>query len=83
VTLPGDTMRSRHSHGMVRMLGLERDLSARDADDYVAIATRLVRDPTFHSRMGGAIEAGRARLFDDPAPVPELAAFLWRACGRA
>jgi predicted O-linked N-acetylglucosamine transferase (SPINDLY family) len=83
VTLPRETMRSRHSHGMLRVLGLDSDLSALDEDGYVGIATRLVRDAGFHAGIVAAIRERQGRLFGDVAPIRALEAFLLRACGRA
>lgn len=82
VTLPGDTMRARHTFGMLSVLDLTGDLAVADLDAYVERVVRLVRDPAFHARMVEAIRARKSRLFGDATPVRALEDFLWRECGR-
>jgi len=72
VTLPGALMRSRQSAGMLATIGVG-DTVARDADDYVALASRLVRDRAWRDAIAGRIVDARARLFDDPRPIEALA----------
>jgi CRISPR-associated protein Csy1 len=72
VTLPGRFMRSRQSAAMLRLAGVEA-LIARDGDDYVRIAARLVSDRGWRDDLAGRIRAGRSRVFDDPAPIAALA----------
>lgn len=83
VTSAGAFMRARHTHGMLELLGLAGELSARDLDQYVAIVVRLVRDPAFHARCVAAIRERKGVLYEDRAPIRALEAFLWQACGRA
>ncbi len=75
VTLPGRFMRGRQSAAMLRLMGVD-ELVAADADDYVRIVARLVRDPVFRTDCAARIRAAQSRIFDDPAPVAALAAFL-------
>jgi predicted O-linked N-acetylglucosamine transferase (SPINDLY family) len=75
VTLPGRFMRGRQSAGMLKLMGIE-ELIAKDADDYVQIVTRLVRDAEWRKDVAARIRAAQSRLFDDPAPIAALAAFL-------
>ena len=82
VTLPGDTMRSRHTHGMLRLMGLDTELSARNEAHYLDIATRIARDPVYRASLVARIESERSRLFDDPSSIRALEDFLLRACGR-
>jgi CRISPR-associated protein Csy1 len=79
VTLPGGLMRGRQSLGMLRMLGVDDELVARDARDYVARAVAIAGDPQRRAMLSGAILAGLDRLFDRDEPVAEFAAFLERA----
>ena len=72
VTLPGRFMRGRQSAGMLRLMGID-ELVARDTDDYVRIAARLVDDVAWRSALTARIREGRARVFDDPAPSTALA----------
>ena len=75
VTLPGRFMRGRQSAAMLQMMGVD-GLVAADADDYVRIVTRLLRDPTVRNEYAAQIRAAQARIFDDPAPVAAFASFL-------
>ena len=72
VALPGRFMRARQSAAMLTLAGADA-LIARDADDYVAIAARLASDRPWRERMRELLLAGRARVFDDPAPIRALA----------
>jgi predicted O-linked N-acetylglucosamine transferase (SPINDLY family) len=62
VTLPGETFASRHSASHLSNVGLP-ELIARDADDYVAIASRLASD---RDRLAALRAALRARLAASP-----------------
>jgi CRISPR-associated protein Csy1 len=75
VTVPGRYMRGRQSTGMLRLMGLE-ELVARDSDDYVRLALSLGADRERLASLRACILAARGRLFDDPAPVAALSAFL-------
>jgi predicted O-linked N-acetylglucosamine transferase (SPINDLY family) len=71
VTLPGRTMRTRHTAAMLQLLELPQ-LIARDLDHYVDIAVALGRSPDFRAEMRGLIEARKHRLYDDRAVVAAL-----------
>jgi CRISPR-associated protein Csy1 len=75
VTLPGALMRGRQTAGMLQLIGAT-ELIAADRDDYVRIAVRLATDASWRSALGKRIEDARQRLFDDPAPIERLQAFL-------
>jgi len=77
VALPGRFMRARQSAEMLRLCGVE-PLVARDADDYVRTAARLASDRGWRDSLAGQIREGRARIFDDPAPIAALADALAR-----
>jgi CRISPR-associated protein Csy1 len=77
VTLPGRFMRGRQSAGMLRLMGLD-ELVARDADDYVRIAARLVHDFAWRSGLSARILAARERIFNDAAPIAALGEALSR-----
>jgi protein O-GlcNAc transferase len=70
VALPGNTMRSRQSAAMLRLLGEEK-LVARDRDDFVDIATRVQR-----ADCAGSLQAVPER-FADPAPIRALGEILY------
>jgi CRISPR-associated protein Csy1 len=75
VTLPGAFMRSRQSAGMLGLMGIN-ELIAKDPDDYVAIATRLGSDRDWRKALVERIVGAQSQVFDDPAPIAALAAFL-------
>lgn len=75
VTRRGRFMRGRQSAGMLELLGLTELIADGDAD-YLRIALRLGRERAFREEMSARIGAQRGRLFDDPAPVAALQAFL-------
>jgi protein O-GlcNAc transferase len=81
VTLPGALMRARHTAAILTRLGLP-ELIARDRADYVAIATRLGREPEWRAAIMAQIAERSAVLYDDPAPVKALAAWIEQAVAR-
>jgi CRISPR-associated protein Csy1 len=68
VTLPGAFMRGRQSAAMLRQVGAE-GLIAADADDYIAIASRLANDSAWRERVARTIRDGLDVLFDRQEPV--------------
>lgn len=74
VTLPGETMRSRHTAAMLELLELP-ELIARDADDYVRIAVELGRSADWRASLAARIAERKHRLYDDPRVAPALAAW--------
>ena len=75
VTLPGALMRGRQTAGMLQVLGVT-DLIAANRDDYVRIAVRLATDVAWRNEQRARIASGRARLFDDRAPIERLHMFF-------
>ncbi|HVF34757.1 MAG TPA: tetratricopeptide repeat protein [Candidatus Saccharimonadia bacterium] len=69
VTLPGDTMRSRHSAAILRLLGLD-ELVARDAGAYVATAAAIAAEPDRRGALAAAIAGRSDTLYGDPSIVP-------------
>ena len=66
VTLPTSLMRGRHTVAMLEVLEIP-DLIAKDADDYIDISTRLLRDNDFYLEMKRLIAERKHRLFHDQA----------------
>jgi CRISPR-associated protein Csy1 len=75
VTLPGEFMRSRQSAAMLRLAGVP-ELIARDRDDYLSIARRLVEDGAWRARLRAGIRDGGDALFDTQAPLQAFAELL-------
>ncbi|TYZ68258.1 hypothetical protein PybrP1_005294 [[Pythium] brassicae (nom. inval.)] len=61
--------------GMYTVMGFD-DLVAFTEDEYVAVATRLVRDHTLRERYRRRILASKAKLFENRAVVDEWEQFL-------
>ncbi|MEO5764595.1 MAG: tetratricopeptide repeat protein [Casimicrobiaceae bacterium] len=80
VTLPGEFMRARQSAAMLRAAGVP-ELIARDADDYVSIATRIAVDRAARQEFAARLRAGRDGVFDDKAPVIAFAGALEEIAG--
>lgn len=75
VTLPGAFMRGRQTMAMLRLMGLE-ELIARDGEDYVRIAVKLVQDPAWRAAICEQIRQRREVLFNDSTPIRALENFL-------
>jgi len=75
VTLSGALMRARQSAAMLALAGVP-ELVARDADDYVAIASRLASEPAWRASLSQRLADGHAALFDDAAPIDALGEWL-------
>lgn len=78
LTLPGEFMRGRQTMAMLRCLPecASSALLATDAADYVARARQLLAEATTRADLRAAILASKSQLFDDPAPVSALRAWL-------
>ena len=75
VTLPSEHTRGRLSLGLYRQMGMD-DLIANDADDYVALATRLAADRPFNMSMRQRIADRVPALFDNRDAVDAHARFF-------
>lgn len=82
VTLPGATMRSRQSTGMLRQLGIEETI-ATDVDHYVEIVSTLGADADRRRALSARILAARKQLFEDCSSVSALEGFYRWVTGRA
>jgi len=75
VTMPGKTMRSRHTAAILQHVGLSH-LIASDEKDYVARACRLIGDAEHRAEVRNATEAAAGALWGDLTPVRALETFL-------
>jgi protein O-GlcNAc transferase len=82
VTLPDATMRSRHSTGVLRLLGVTETI-ATSMDDYIAIAVRLAHDGAWRAAIRDRMRANRHRAWRDTTAITGLEAFLERAARAA
>lgn len=78
VTLPGEFMRGRQSMAMLQLMRLE-ELIAKNADEYVMIATGIGRNAERRRALSQRIFAAHTKLFDDPTPTAAFAEFLLQA----
>jgi hypothetical protein len=76
VVLPRRTTILQLGLGHHRRLGMERDLAARDAEQYGAIAARLATDNYFRQLMRQTICARKHLLWRADESVDEWARFL-------
>ena len=75
VTLPGETMRGRHTAAILEEIG-ETFGVARDEDDYVRLAVTLAGDRALRDRVRAGLVANWMRATGDTRPVRALEAFL-------
>jgi predicted O-linked N-acetylglucosamine transferase (SPINDLY family) len=54
------------------------DTIAATIDDYVAIAVRLARDPSWRNAVKAKVAANKHRAYRDPASISALEQFLDR-----
>ncbi len=84
VTLPGASMRARHTMACLQRIGLEETI-ARDADNYVSLAVRLGRDSEWREsiteRLRVVVDDPACRLFNDEEPTRAFAEFIESAVG--
>jgi predicted O-linked N-acetylglucosamine transferase (SPINDLY family) len=82
VTLPGQTMWSRHSAAILTALGIPETI-AGNRGAYVDIAVRLAQDPSWREALVTRASQGKTRLFTDPSPGLALSNTLETAILRA
>ncbi len=79
VTLPGDSMRSRHTFAALTKMGLD-DMAASNRDDYVQRAARLGVDAPFRRAEAHRIVGRLDRLFGDADPIRAAEDAILAAC---
>jgi predicted O-linked N-acetylglucosamine transferase (SPINDLY family) len=82
VTLPGQFMRGRVTHGCYQQLGV-LDCVAESTEQYVQLAVRLGTEPEWREAVRAKLVERKAQLFDTLEPVRELEDFLRRAVAEA
>ena len=81
VTLPGRSLRSRQTAGMLSLLELPQ-LVAQDEDDYVRIAVELGRSADLRVELGARIAERKHRLFEDERVPQSFREFIARVAAR-
>ena len=75
VTLPGEFMRGRHTHGMFEMMGL-RELSANSCDDYIQKLVSLGRDRAARKFVRSRFLKRKYALYEDFKFINQFDLFL-------
>jgi predicted O-linked N-acetylglucosamine transferase (SPINDLY family) len=78
VTCQGELMRGCVSAGILRMMGLPETVGA-SIDEYVALAVRMGREPTWRREIKTRIATDKNRLYRDRTCIAALEDFLDRA----
>ena len=77
VTIPGPLMRGRHTMAIFALMGIHQTI-AKTIDEYIEIAVRLARDPTWRREVRDAIASNKPRLYCDHECISNLEEFLMR-----
>jgi len=77
VTMPGDSMRSRHTAGILRTIGL-LDTIVSSPEEYVNVAIHLGRDAEFRNKQKYLIEEQIHGLYTDRRWIDQMDDFLTR-----
>jgi protein O-GlcNAc transferase len=82
VTMPGEFMRGRVTHGCYQKMGYTK-LVANNPEEYIQLAVRLGTDPEFRTQVKAEILAHCDVLYNDHAAVRELEQFFLNALEQA
>lgn len=77
VTCPGEFMRSRHSYGILKMMGVT-DTIAQDEAEYIEMAIALGLDPDWRRDIAGKICDRHSLLYNDKTCIVALESFYKR-----
>ena len=75
ITLPGNTMRGRHTLAILQLHGLQ-ELICVDEQDYIARATTLSTDQAFYDGVCAKIDRIQDKLFGDQTVIAALEDFF-------
>jgi protein O-GlcNAc transferase len=78
LTCPGKTMRSRHSYGILKMMGITETI-ARSEQEYIQIAIKLGLDPGWRRSILTKMQQQRPSIYEDRTCVTALEAFYCHA----
>jgi predicted O-linked N-acetylglucosamine transferase (SPINDLY family) len=82
ITLPGSTMRSRHTAAMLELMGLDPLVTASHAE-YVRLALELGRDQPRRRALRRAVRERKHVLYGDRSVIDAFGEFLERAHAQA
>jgi predicted O-linked N-acetylglucosamine transferase (SPINDLY family) len=75
VTREGRFLRGRLASGILKRIGMP-DLVVKDERQYVTLALRLAQDAGYRAQVRRRMAAGVSLVYEDPAPIRALEAFL-------
>ena len=78
VTMPGELMRGRHTHAILKMMDIT-ETEGRNMDEYVAIAARLAKEPDRRKEISEKIARNRRLAYRDMECIRGLEDFIRRA----
>jgi len=78
VTMPGELMRGRHTHAILKIMGIG-ETEGRNIDEYVAIASRLAKEPDWRREISEKIARNRHLAYRDMECIHGLEEFIRRA----
>jgi predicted O-linked N-acetylglucosamine transferase (SPINDLY family) len=78
VTLEGQLMRGRHSAAVLRMMGMTETI-VKTVSEYVGIASRLGREPSWRAEITHRIGKNKHRIYRDRDCILGLEEFLEKA----
>ena len=81
VASEGKFMRGRLASGILKRMGLP-DLVAASEDEYVVLAAKLAGNAGYRHEVRTRMEASRASLYEDRAPIKALEDFLVQVTNR-
>ncbi|MGA7579023.1 MAG: tetratricopeptide repeat protein [Desulfobaccales bacterium] len=81
VTIPGNFLRGRLTHGILTMMGVTETIGAT-VDEYVALAVRLGSDNNWRQQLSQKIAGNKWKLYRDMACIRGLEAFIEEAVSR-
>jgi len=82
VSMPGELMRGRHTHAILKMIDLG-ETEGRNIDEYVAIAARLAKEPAWRKEISKKIARNRHLAYRDMECIRGLEQFIRRAVAEA
>ena len=80
--MPGYLMCGRLTHAILKMMDIG-ETEGRNIDEYVAIAARLVKEPTWRKEISEKIARNRYLAYRDIECVRGLEAFIRQAVAQA
>ena len=82
VTMPGETMRGRHTHAILKMMDVS-ETEGRNIDEYVAIAARLAKDTAWRKEISEKVARNKHMAYYDMECIRDLETFIRQAVANA